>query len=73
MSREDDHLNVRAMQILDDPALPVQNRVPNASQLLRQLAANVKDNPAHLAALLEEITDLRVREAMRVAIAELNA
>lgn len=73
MSREDDRLNVRAMQILDDPALPVQNRVPNAAQLLRQLASSVQDDPARLNALLAEITDLRVREAMRAALAAANA
>lgn len=73
MSREDDRLNVRAMQILDDPALPAQNRVPNAAQLLRQLASSVKDDPARLNALLAEITDLRVREAMRAALAAANA
>lgn len=73
MSKEDDRLNVRAMQILDDPALPVLSHVPNASQLLHQLAQSVKGDQTRLDALLAEITDLRIREKMRAAIAAENA
>ncbi len=51
----------RAVEILKTPAL------------LKQLASNVRENPAMLEAMLSEIIDPNVREQMRQAIAAENA
>lgn len=64
----DERLNLRARQILDDPSLPPNQRVQNASALLKELARSVRQHPEQMESLLAEITDIVVREKMRAAI-----
>lgn len=68
----DARLNLRARQILDDPTLAQNQRVSNPDALLKQLAASVEDDDAKRDAMLDEISDPSVREAMRSAIATVN-
>lgn len=66
----DERLNLRARQILDDPTLAPSQRIGNASVLLNELRNSVRsdDTDTLLPGLLAEITDEAVREQMRVAL-----
>lgn len=67
----DERLNLRAKQILDDASLSANQRVKNPGALLKQLAANVKGNRDRRKAMLAEITDVDVRAAMDAAVSAL--
>lgn len=67
----DERLNLRARQLLDDPSLSQNQRIKNAPALLKQLALSVHADTGKRDAMLAEITDETVREAMRAALAEL--
>ncbi len=73
---KDDRLNLRARQMLDDPTLPLRDRVTNPDALLRQLAASVKGFTdaalAKRADVLAEITDEDLRARMAAAIDAVN-
>jgi hypothetical protein len=64
----DERLNLRARQILDDPTLPSNQQIANAHVLLAELKNSVKGHPDVLAGLLAEITDAGVRKQMRAAL-----
>lgn len=68
----DERLNLRARQLLDDPTLGPNQRITNGAALLKQLAVSVKSDPGRLASLLAEITDVTVRDQMRAAIEALT-
>jgi hypothetical protein len=61
----DERLNLRARQILDDTTLAPSERIKNANVLLAELRNTVKDNPTMLESILAEITDEAVRGQMR--------
>lgn len=63
----DERLNLRARQLLDDPTLGPNQRIANAAALLKQLAIALRQS-GRLDDMLAEITDLTVREQMRAAI-----
>ncbi len=64
----EERLTFRARQLLEDPTLSPNQRLPNARALLRQLALNVEDDPVQRASLLAEITDPTVSAAMDAAL-----
>ena len=64
----EDRLNLRARQILDDPTLSPNQRIDHPEALLSELVKFVKNDPVQMDALLSEITDLDVREKMRLAL-----
>lgn len=65
---ERDRLVLRARQLLDDPTLSQNQRIPNAAVLLGTLAASTRGT-ALREAVLSEIDDPDVRDQMRRALA----
>lgn len=59
---EKERLKLRVRQILDDPTLSQNERVPNPGALLKQLKLNMAGNPIALAELLDSISDPPVEE-----------
>jgi len=72
MTTNEERLNLRARQLLDDPTLSQNQRIPNASALLKHLAESLARTPGRRSALLAEITDQSVRDAMDAALTELG-
>jgi hypothetical protein len=68
----DERLNLRARQILDDPTLSQNERIPNAATLLKQLALNVSQ-AQNRDAVLSSVTDPDVRAQLDAALAALGA
>ena len=65
---EADRLNLRARQILDDPALGQNQRIANAGGLFKQIVTSTQADPTYLDAIVAEISDDTVRAAMQTAV-----
>ena len=61
-------LTLRARQIMKDPTLPVPQRIQNADTLMLALRDAVARDSNYLAAVLADIDDEGVRDAMRQAL-----
>ena len=64
----DERLNLRARQIMGDPSLDVAHQIPNADSLFHVLVETVRQQPDYLQTILDEITDVVVKGAMRQLI-----
>lgn len=67
---ESDRLNLRARQILDDPDLSQNQRIPNAGALFKHVVRSAQIDPSYLSAILAEISDPIVRDAFSQAVLE---
>lgn len=65
----EERLNIRARQLLDDPTLPSSQRLPNAAHLLAVLKADATRNRALRDSVLADIADPAVRAAMAAELA----
>jgi hypothetical protein len=70
---ESERLTLRARQLLDDPTLSQNLRVPNASALLKALAQSVQGAADRRAAVLDSIADNDVRMRLDAALNRLGA
>lgn len=73
MTANDDRLNLRARQLLDDPTLPQNLKIKNGAALLQQLALTVRGDATRRASLLAEITDEQVRTQLDAALTAAGA
>jgi hypothetical protein len=63
-----ERLTLRARQILSDPTLAQSQRIKNADVLLSTLRDAVMRDPDYLNAVLADIDDVSVQDAMRTAL-----